>query len=71
MFTLLLLDEPVPVNGRMKVPVTQRLGVCPNPECKLERPYGPSAIAHDCYTPYGVTRGQNRCCCHELSRAHS
>ena len=45
MFTLLLLDEPVPVNGRMKVPVTQRLGVCPNPEWKLERPYGPSAIA--------------------------
>ena len=39
MFTPLLLDEPVPVNGRMKVPETPGFGVRLNPECKLERPY--------------------------------
>lgn len=37
MFTPLLLDEPVPVNGRMKVPETPGFGVRLNPECKLER----------------------------------
>lgn len=39
MFTPLLLDEPVPVNGRMKVPETPGFGVRLNPEYKLERPY--------------------------------
>ncbi|KAK44255.1 rhamnonate dehydratase [Caballeronia jiangsuensis] len=39
MFTPLLLDEPVPVNGRVKVPETPGFGVRLNPECKLERPY--------------------------------
>jgi L-rhamnonate dehydratase len=39
MFTPLLLDEPVPLNGRMKVPETPGFGVRLNPECKLERPY--------------------------------
>jgi L-rhamnonate dehydratase len=39
MFTPLLLDEPVPVNGRMKVPDTPGFGVQLNPECALERPY--------------------------------
>jgi L-rhamnonate dehydratase len=39
MFTPLLLDEPVPVNGRMKVPDTPGFGVRLNPDCKLARPY--------------------------------
>jgi L-rhamnonate dehydratase len=39
MFTPLLLDEPVPVNGRMKVPETPGFGVRLNPECALARPY--------------------------------
>jgi L-rhamnonate dehydratase len=39
MFTPLLLDEPVPVDGRMKVPDTPGFGVRLNPECALERPY--------------------------------
>jgi L-rhamnonate dehydratase len=37
MFTPLLLDEPVPVNGRLKVPDTPGFGVRLNPECKLTR----------------------------------
>jgi L-rhamnonate dehydratase len=39
MFTPLLLDEPVPVAGRMKVPDRPGFGVRLNPECKLSRPY--------------------------------
>ena len=39
MFAPLLLDEPVPVNGRMKVPERPGFGVRLNPECKLHRPY--------------------------------
>jgi L-rhamnonate dehydratase len=39
MFSPLLLDEPVPVNGRMKVPERPGFGVRLNPECKLHRPY--------------------------------
>lgn len=39
MFTPLLLDEPVPVNGRMKVPDRPGFGVRLNPDCKLHRPY--------------------------------
>jgi L-rhamnonate dehydratase len=39
MFNPLLLDEPVPVNGRMKVPETPGFGVRLNPECALARPY--------------------------------
>ncbi|HVW50014.1 MAG TPA: L-rhamnonate dehydratase [Trinickia sp.] len=39
MFTPLLLDEPVPVNGRMKVPDTPGFGVRLNPECALVRPH--------------------------------
>jgi len=39
MFTPLLLDEPVPVNGRMKVPETPGFGVRLHPECALTRPY--------------------------------
>jgi len=39
MFNPLLLDEPVPVNGRMKVPETPGFGVRLNPECTLVRPY--------------------------------
>jgi L-rhamnonate dehydratase len=39
MFTPLLLDEPVPLNGRMKVPDRPGFGVRLNPECKLRRPY--------------------------------
>jgi L-rhamnonate dehydratase len=39
MFNPLLLDEPVPVNGRMKVPETPGFGVRLNPECALVRPY--------------------------------
>jgi len=39
MFSPLLLDEPVPVNGRMVVPDRPGFGVRLNPECKLRRPY--------------------------------
>jgi L-rhamnonate dehydratase len=39
MFTPLLLDEPVPVNGRMKVPDRPGFGVRLNPDCALQRPY--------------------------------
>ncbi len=39
MFTPLLLDEPVPVNGRMKVPDRPGFGVRLNPDCALHRPY--------------------------------
>ncbi len=39
MFAPLLLDEPVPVNGRMKVPDTPGFGVRLNPDCRLYRPY--------------------------------
>ncbi|CAB3778749.1 L-rhamnonate dehydratase [Pararobbsia alpina] len=39
MFTPLLLDEPLPVNGRMKVPDTPGFGVRLNPACTLHRPY--------------------------------
>ncbi len=39
MFTPLLLDEPVPVKGRMKVPDRPGFGVRLNPDCKLSRPY--------------------------------
>jgi len=37
MFSPLLLDEPVPVNGRLKVPDAPGFGVRLNPECKLNR----------------------------------
>jgi L-rhamnonate dehydratase len=39
MFHPLLLDEPVPVNGRMKVPDRPGFGVRLNPDCALRRPY--------------------------------
>jgi L-rhamnonate dehydratase len=39
MFTPLLLDEPVPVNGRLAVPDRPGFGVRLNPECELHRPY--------------------------------
>jgi len=39
MFTPLLLHEPLPVNGRMKLPDTPGFGVELNPECPLARPY--------------------------------
>lgn len=39
MFNPLLLDEPVPENGRMKVPDRPGFGVRLNPDCKLHRPY--------------------------------
>jgi L-rhamnonate dehydratase len=39
MFTPLLLDEPVPVNGRMKIPDRAGFGVRLNPDCMLRRPY--------------------------------
>ena len=39
MFAPLLLDEPIPVNGRMKVPDTPGFGVRLNPDCHLHRPY--------------------------------
>ncbi len=39
MFSPLLLDEPVPVNGRLKLPETPGFGVRLNPECELHRPY--------------------------------
>jgi L-rhamnonate dehydratase len=39
MFSPLLLDEPVPINGRLKVPETPGFGVRLNPACALSRPY--------------------------------
>jgi L-rhamnonate dehydratase len=39
MFSPLLLDEPVPVNGRMKVPDRPGFGVSLNPACALQRPH--------------------------------
>jgi L-rhamnonate dehydratase len=39
MFTPLLLDEPVPVQGRMKVPDRPGFGVQLNRACTLHRPY--------------------------------
>ena len=39
MFTPLLLDEPVPVNGRMKVPETPGFGVRLNPNARWCVPY--------------------------------
>ncbi|WP_035052557.1 L-rhamnonate dehydratase [Andreprevotia chitinilytica] len=41
MFNPLLLDEPVPVNGRMNVSALDKpgFGVRLNPECQLHRPY--------------------------------
>ncbi len=39
MFTPLLLDEPVPVNGRLTLPDRPGFGVRLNPACTLERPY--------------------------------
>jgi L-rhamnonate dehydratase len=39
MFSPLLLDEPVPENGRMKVPERPGFGVRLNPDCKLVRPF--------------------------------
>lgn len=43
-FTPLLLDEPVPVNGRMKASALDKpgFGVRLNPEVKLARPYEPA-----------------------------
>ncbi|MDB5367055.1 MAG: Mandelate racemase/muconate lactonizing protein [Rhodospirillales bacterium] len=39
MFHPLLLDEPVPVNGKLKLPDRPGFGVRLNPECALHRPY--------------------------------
>lgn len=39
MFSPLLVNEPVPVNGRMKVPDLPGFGVELNPACELSRPY--------------------------------
>jgi L-rhamnonate dehydratase len=41
MFTPLLLDEPVPVNGCMSTAALDKpgFGVRLNPDCKLQRPY--------------------------------
>jgi L-rhamnonate dehydratase len=39
MFARLLLEEPVPQNGRMIVPDRPGFGVQLNPACKLRRPY--------------------------------
>jgi L-rhamnonate dehydratase len=39
MMNPLLLDEPLPVNGRMKLPDTPGFGVRLNPDCALHRPY--------------------------------
>jgi len=39
MFTPLLLDEPVPVKGKMKIPDRPGFGVRLNPACELNRPY--------------------------------
>lgn len=43
-FTPLLLDEPVPENGCMKVSALDKpgFGVRLNPEIKLHRPYQPA-----------------------------
>ncbi|HKN45758.1 MAG TPA: hypothetical protein VJW23_17730 [Propionibacteriaceae bacterium] len=38
MFSPLLVGEPVPVNGRLKVPDTPGFGVELNPEVELIRP---------------------------------
>lgn len=42
MFAPLLLDEPVPISGRLTVPDTPGFGVRLNPDCKLHRPYSRS-----------------------------
>jgi L-rhamnonate dehydratase len=39
MFAPLLLDEPVPVNGRLRVPETPGFGVRLNPDLERSRPY--------------------------------
>jgi L-rhamnonate dehydratase len=39
MFSPLLLDEPVPVNGRLRVPETPGFGVRLNPAVERARPY--------------------------------
>jgi L-rhamnonate dehydratase len=39
MFTPLLLDEPVPTKGRLKVPDRPGFGVRLNPDCALTRPF--------------------------------
>jgi L-rhamnonate dehydratase len=39
MFTPLLLDEPVPVDGRLKLPERPGFGVRLNPACAMHRPY--------------------------------
>lgn len=39
MFSPLLLDEPVPLNGRLKLQDTPGFGVRLNPACTLHRPY--------------------------------
>jgi L-rhamnonate dehydratase len=39
MFSPLLLDEPVPENGRLKLPETPGFGVRLNPDVDLHRPY--------------------------------
>jgi L-rhamnonate dehydratase len=39
MFSPLLLDEPVPENGRLRVPDLPGFGVRLNPECERQRPY--------------------------------
>lgn len=39
MFSPMLLDEPVPVNGRLKVPDTPGFGVSLNPDLPIFRPY--------------------------------
>ncbi|WP_175821194.1 L-rhamnonate dehydratase [Burkholderia sp. BCC0419] len=39
MFDPLLLDEPVPAGGRMKVPDTPGFGVRLNPDVRMQRPY--------------------------------
>ncbi|MGB6191171.1 MAG: enolase C-terminal domain-like protein, partial [Terracidiphilus sp.] len=44
MFSPLLLDEPVPVKGRLRLPETPGFGVRLNPGCKLRRPYDRSLV---------------------------
>jgi L-rhamnonate dehydratase len=39
MFSPLLLDEPVPVDGKLRLPDRPGFGVRLNPECTLSRPY--------------------------------
>ena len=39
MFQPLLVGEPVPVNGRMRLPDTPGFGVELNPDVALERPF--------------------------------